>query len=481
MGGAGRAEGVIRRLGSGGAAPRSDGFPYSLALLGAGAMFMEILDATIVVTALPAIADDLGVRPLDATVVATSYLITLAVLIPLSGWVADRFGVRRVFLIALAVFTAASVGCALAPSLPVLVAMRVLQAAGGAMMVPVGRLAVLRTVDRGQLVRAIAYLTWPALIAPVVAPLLGGVIVTHADWRFIFAINIPIGIVGLGAAAIWCRPVETHAGRRPLDVAGVALTTLAVGAAMMAAQEVAAEPTRWAVVAAGAVASVVLGVGAHRRLRSAPHPLLNLGVLRVSSFASVVGYGTLYRVVISAVPFLLPLMFQLQFGWTPVAAGAMVAALFVGNVVIKPITTPLMRRWGIRRVLVVDLSVSVLAFGALAALGPTTSGVVIALVLVISGALRSVGFSAYNTLAFADVEADELSDANAVHAAVQELGSAFGVALAAVAVSALAGVAGLPAGAYSAAFILLAALMAGCAVGALRLPSGAGARAVGPR
>ncbi|GAA3696851.1 MFS transporter [Gordonia hankookensis] len=456
-------------------------FPYALALLGAGALFMEILDATIVATALPAIAADLGARPLDAGIVVTAYLITLAVVIPLSGWVADRFGVRRVFLAAGAVFTIASAGCALAPDLSSLVAMRVLQAVGGAMMVPVGRLAVLRSVERAQLVRAIAYLTWPALIAPVVAPLIGGLIVMHADWRLIFAINIPIGAAGLVAAAVWCRPTETDVGRRPLDLLGVASTTLAVGAAMVAAHEVSSDSPRWTVVSAGVGGAAILGTAAVRRMRTSPHPLLDLRVLHVSSFAFVVGFGTVYRMAISAVPFLLPLMFQLQFGWTPVAAGAMVTALFAGNVVVKPLTTPIMRRWGIRRVLLIDLLMSVVAFVGLAVLGEATSAVLIAAVLVISGALRSVGFSAYNTLAFADVDADELSDANAVHAAVQELGAAFGVALGAVAVSAFAVADGLPAGAYSAAFLLLAMVMVVCVLGVLRLPSGAGARAVGPR
>ncbi|MDY6807437.1 MAG: MFS transporter [Actinomycetota bacterium] len=467
-----------RLLGRAGTARASTDFPYALALLGAGAMFMEILDATIVATALPAIAADLGVRPLDATVIATSYLITLAVLIPLSGWVADRFGVRRVFLVAVAVFTLASAGCALAPDLTTLVAMRVLQAAGGAMMVPVGRLAVLRTVPRGELVRAIAYLTWPALVAPVVAPLVGGAIVTHASWRVIFAINLPIGLVGIIAAFLWCRPADSDTTRRRLDVPGVLCTTAAVGAAMFAAQELTADDPLWWVVALGALAGSILGVVALRRMRSAPHPLLNLDVLQVRSFATVVGFGTVYRIGISAVPFLLPLLFQLRFGWSAVAAGAMVTALFVGNVVIKPLTTPLMRRWGIRRVLVADLMASVVSFGALALLSAATSAVVIGTVMVISGALRSIGFSAYNTLAFSDVGPAELSDANAVHAAVQELGAAFGVALAAVAISVFARLDVLPAGAYSAAFVLLGVLMAVCAVGAWRMPAAAGERAL---
>ncbi|WP_419228623.1 MFS transporter [Gordonia sp. CPCC 205515] len=451
-----------------------------MALLGAGAMFMEILDATIVATALPAIGAAFDVRPLDATVVVTSYLITLAVLIPLSGWVADRFGVRRVFLCAMVLFTIASAGCAVAPSLAVLVGMRVLQAAGGAMMVPVGRLAVLRSVERSDIVRAIAYLTWPALIAPVLAPLLGGLIVTHTSWRWIFAINIPLGVLGLAVAFVVCRPAESGSGRRPLDVPGVIATTVAVGAAMLAAQELTATHPRWWWLSVTAGVAVIVGYLALARLRSSPHPLLNLDVLRVHSLATVIGYGTVYRMAITAVPFLLPLMFQLRFGWTPVAAGAMVAALFVGNVVIKPLTTPMMRRWGIRGVLTVDLSASVLGFVALAMLGPATASVVIATVLVISGALRSIGFSAYNTLAFSDVDPDDLSDANALHAAVQELGSAFGVAVGAVAVAAFSGAAdGLPAGPYSAAFLLLGALMAVCAVGAVRLPVGAGRQAVG--
>jgi MFS family permease len=261
-------------------------------------------------------------------------------------------------------------------------------------------------------------------------------------------------------------------------VLGVLCTTAAVGAAMFAAQELTADDPRWWVVAIGVLAGSVLGVVALRRMRSAPHPLLNLDVLQVRSFAAVVGFGTVYRIGISAVPFLLPLLFQLRFGWSAVAAGAMVTALFVGNVAIKPLTTPLMRRWGIRRVLVADLTASVVSFGALALLSATTSAVVIGTVLVISGVLRSIGFSAYNTLAFADVGPSELSDANAVHAAVQELGAAFGVALAAVAISVFAGLDVLPAGAYSAAFVLLGLLMAVCVVGAARLPTAAGERAL---
>jgi EmrB/QacA subfamily drug resistance transporter len=457
--------------------PHAD-FPRALALLGAGAMFMEILDATIVVTALPSMAAAHGVDAIDATGVVTAYLITLAVLIPLSSWLADRFGMRRVFLTAMVVFTVASLGCALAPSLPVLIGMRVAQAAGGAMMVPVGRLAVLRAVHVGDVARAIAYLTWPALVAPVIAPLLGGLIVEHADWRVIFAINIPIGVLGVVAALRILSP-DGPRGDTPLDAIGAVGAILAIGAAMAVAEMLTAAPIRWLLVVIGVIVAAVVGALTIRHLRRAAHPLLNLAVLRVKSFGSVIGYGTGYRLAISAVPFVVPLMLQLRLGWSPVTAGAMVAALFAGNVVIKPATTPLMRRWGIRQVLLAVAVASTITFVGLALIGEQTPPVLIAIGLFVSGMLRSIGFSAYNTVAFADIDATQLGDANALHAAVQELGNAFGVALASVAIAMVgSGAAGLPAGAYSVVFLVLAVVMVVCGVGAARLPSRVGAHAL---
>ncbi|MFT4043606.1 MAG: MFS transporter [Gordonia sp. (in: high G+C Gram-positive bacteria)] len=455
----------------------SSKFPRSLALLGAAALFAEILDGTIVVTALPAIARGFGVPAVAASSVVTAYLITLSVLIPLSSWVAERFGIRRVFVCALVVFTVASAGCALASGLTVLMVMRVIQAAGGAMMVPVGRLAVLRAVDVGYLARAIAYLTWPALVAPVVAPLAGGLIVEHIGWRFIFAINVPIGFIGV-IVALRIRMPPNAVVRRRLDVAGALGVMTSVAAAMIAATELTATPVRWRVALGAAGAAAVIGVVTIAHLRRAANPLLNLSVLRVSSFASVVGFGTAYRLAISAMPFVVPLMLQLRFGWSPVTAGAMVTSLFAGNIMIKPLTTPMMRRWGIRRVLVVVGISSAVAFALFAMVGPATSPVLIAVLLWISGVLRSVGFSAYNTLAFADVGAERLGDANALHAAVQELGSAGGVALASVAIAVLDSVPVLAAGGYSVVYLCLAVVMLACAYGAGLLRSSVGAQAL---
>lgn len=456
-------------------------FPRALAILGASAMFMEILDATIVITALPAIADDLGVSTFDATGVVTAYLMTLAVVIPVSGWAAQRWGVRPVFLGAMAVFTLGSLGCALSGGLGWLIAMRVVQAAGGAMMVPVGRLAVLRAVDRSEIVRAIAYLTWPALVAPVLAPVVGGLIVTHAGWRTIFLINIPIGVVGLVAASVICRPEPRPALPRRLDLSGLIGTSLAVTAIMVGTHELTSTAPRPTVLAGTAVAAVLAGAWTVRHLRRVDDPLLDLSALRHHSFASVLSNGSVYRAVISAVPFLLPIMFQVRFGWSPTAAGAMVAALFVGNLMIKPFSTGLMRRLGIRRVLVCDTALSVLAFGALACLGASTASWIIAGLLVVSGALRSIGFTAYNTLAFADVTGPELPHANALHAAAQELAAAVGIAGAAVAVTLgmRYGADVLPAGPYGLAFVVLAVVTLLLLVGALRLAATAGDPAVG--
>lgn len=447
-------------------------FPRGMALLVAGALFMEILDATIIVPAIPAIAASFNVSAVDVNVAISAYLLTVAVLIPASGWIADRFGIRPVFIAAIAVFTLASVGCALSVSLPMLVAMRVLQGVGGAMMVPVGRLAVLRFSAKSHLVRAIALLTWPALTAPVVAPVLGGAIATVGSWRWIFFVNIPIGIIGLlfAAKVIHGGPAPTT---RPLDWRGLLLLGTGIAAALIALEHIRVSGTDWPLVCAGLAVAVVLLTAGLWHLRCTPSPLVRLAVLRVRTLRITVSGGSLYRLVITAVPFLLPLLFQLEFGWSPLAAGLMVAALFIGNLTIKPITTPLMRRFGIKRVLLVNALLSVAWFGLLAALDAQTPVAVIAAVLYVSGALRSIGFTAYNSLAFADVDGDELTHANTLNAAVQELAAGLGIAIAALILTVLTS--------YTWTFLVLGALLALTLIETLRLPDDAGAHVSGAR
>ncbi|MBP3086444.1 MFS transporter [Mycolicibacterium fortuitum] len=443
-----------------------------MALLVAGALFMEILDATIIAPAIPLIASSFGVDAVDVNVAISAYLVTVAVLIPASGWLADRFGVRRVFIGAIGVFTLASVGCAVSASLPMLVLMRVLQGVGGAMMVPVGRLAVLRHSSKSDLVRAIALLTWPALTAPVVAPVLGGAIATLGSWRWIFAVNIPIGVIGIVLALRLVRG-GPHATVRPLDWPGLLALGSGIAAALIALENIRVSGTDWELVTGCGAAALVLLATAVWRLVTAAAPLMQLRVLQVHTLRITVVAGSLYRLVITAVPFLLPLQFQLQFGWTPLAAGVMVAALFAGNLTIKPATTPLMRRFGIRTVLLVNGVASVACFGLLAALRPGLPLAVIAIVLYLSGALRSVGFTAYNSLAFSDVDGERLTHANTLNASVQELAAGLGVAVAALLLSQFTS--------YSATYLVLGALLALTVVATVRLPRQAGAHVSGHR
>lgn len=450
-----------------GSAPMpSPSFPRGMALLVAGAFFMEILDATIIVPAIPAIAASFGVAAVDINVAVSAYLVTVAVLIPASGWLADRFGIRPVFLAAIALFTLASVGCALSVSLPMLVGMRVLQGVGGAMMVPVGRLAVLRFSAKSDLVRAIALLTWPALVAPVVAPVLGGAIATLGSWRWIFVVNIPIGIIGLLFAFKLIRGGPAPA-TKPFDWRGLLLVGTGITAALVALEHIRVSGTDWILVVAGLAIGAVCLTIAVWHLRRTASPLVELAVLRVRTLRITVSGGSLYRLVITAVPFLLPLLFQLEFGWSAFTAGLMVAALFIGNLTIKPFTTPLMRKFGIKRVLLVNAVISVGWLGLLATLHAEMPIVVIAGLLYVSGALRSIGFTAYNSLAFADVDGAELTHANTMNAAVQEVAAGLGIAVAALLVTVLAS--------YAWAFVALAALLAVTIIETLRLPGDAAA------
>ncbi|GAA1256621.1 MFS transporter [Pseudonocardia aurantiaca] len=431
-----------------------------LALLVAGAFFMEILDGTIIAPAAPHIAAEFGVGAVDINVAITAYVLTLAVLIPISGWLADRYGARRVFTAALVVFTLASAACAAAPSLPVLTAARVLQGAGGAMMVPVGRLVVLRTTAKTDLVRAIAYLTWPALTAPVVAPVLGGVLSEYASWRWIFVINVPLGLVALVLARRLVPDLRAEDVGR-LDRRGFVLTAIGVGALVVGMESLGAGEPRWPVVAGALVVAAVLLGSAVRHLLRSPRPLVDLRILRVATFRVTAVSGSVFRAVITAVPFLLPLFFQLGFGWTAAEAGAVVIALFLGNVGIKPVTTPLMRRFGIRTVLLGAVVASAACLVAIAFLQASTPLPVLLAVLALSGIFRSIGFTAYNSVAFADVEQARMTHANTLMSTLQELGAGLGVAVGALLVRLGAAIGPVPDGdgPFRVAFVLLAVLL----------------------
>lgn len=442
-----------------------------LALLVAGAYFMEILDATVIAPAAPRLAADLGVPAVAVNVAITAYVLTLAVLIPISGWLTDRYGARRVFVTAIVVFTLASAGCAAAVNLPMLVATRVLQGVGGAMMVPVGRLVVIRNTAKTDLVRAVAYLTWPALIAPLIAPALGGILSQYASWRWIFLVNVPLGVAG---AALARRLVPDVRAEHPgaLDWRGFLLAAAGIAALVTGLEGLAAPRPRWTpTVLALAVAAAALTLTVRYLLR-APRPLVHLRDLRVRTYRVTALGGSIFRAVITAIPFLLPLFFQVGFGWSATHAGLVVIALFAGNVGIKPATTPLMRRFGIRTVMLGAVVASAAGLIAVAFLQPGTPLPVLLAVLGWSGIFRSIGFTAYNTIAFADVPPDRMTSANTLMSTLQELGGGLGVAVGALLVR--LGGTGSVSSPYRFAFVVLAVLLTASAVEAIALPRTAG-------
>ncbi|WP_250037422.1 MFS transporter [Paractinoplanes maris] len=444
-----------------------------LALLVAGAFFMEILDATVIAPAAPHIARDLGVQPVTVNVAITAYLLTLAVFIPISGWLTERFGARRVFTVAIVVFTLASVGCAAAVNLPMLVSTRVLQGVGGALMVPVGRLVVIRTTAKTDLVRAIAYLTWPALTAPLIAPALGGVLSTYASWRLIFLVNVPLGLLALPLARRLIPDVRAETPRR-LDWRGFVLVATGTAALVAGLEGVAEQRPRWPLAIALLVLAASALVTTIGYLLRAANPLVDLRILRVRTYRVTALGGSVFRAVMNAIPFLLPLLFQLGFGWTAAQAGLVVIALFAGNIGIKPVTTPLMRRYGMRTVMLGAVLASAACLIGLASLTGSTPLLLVLLVLALSGTFRSIGFSTYNTLAFADVPANRMTGANTLMSTVQELGAGLGVASGALLVRLGASFTEGAEPRFRFAFLALAVLLVVPAVEAFRLPATAG-------
>lgn len=447
------------------------GWNPKLALLVACTMFMENLDGTILVTAAPQIAVDFGVGSAQVGLAITAYLITVATFIPVGGWLTSRFGARKVFCGSIILFTIASVLCAASGNLCFLVAGRILQGLGGAAMVPVGRLVILRSTEKRDLLRAIAFITWPALLAPVLAPVVGGIITTYASWHWIFLLNVPLGIFALVVALRLVT--DRHTETRPLDGIGLLWCTVAVFG-LMAGMELATAHTHLQVAFAVlgiAIVSLILGV---RWLLRTKTPLLDLRVYRIATYRVANSGGFIYRLVISSVPFLLPLMFQDGFGWTPVESGLLVMVVFIGNVAIKPTTTPLLRRFGFRSVLLFAVIGGGACIAAFAFLTPATPVPVIVVLLVASGALRSIGFTAYNSLQFAHVGPTQMPSANTLSSTTDQLASGLGVAVGALAlqVAASAPNGAVHAGAffpYRAAFLVMAAFTLLPLFSALRL------------
>ena len=449
------------------------------ALLVAGAFFMEFLDGTVIATALPDMAKSFGVQAVDLNIGISAYLITLAVLIPASGWIADRFGARKVFAVALAIFTLASVFCGLSTTVDQFVAMRVLQGMGGALMVPVGRLAVLRTTPKHQLITAIATLTWPALVAPIIGPPLGGFITSYADWRWIFFINVPLGIVAI-ILALRIIPDLHDDERRPFDTPGFIATTIAMVSLVYAMESMGAKHSQGLLTLGLLVVGAVTLIYALRHFQRAQWPMIRLDAMQVPTFRVTMYGGSLFRASISAVPFLLPLMFQVGFGMDAFHSGLLVLAVFVGNLTIKPATTPLIRRLGFRKLLLINGALNVLSLLACAFISPQTPVWLIMLILYLGGVFRSIQFTAVSTLAFADVPSAQMSYANTLFSTATQLAVGLGITLGAIGIRIgekmgdLLGMTSVPGISFRLAFVAIALICLVGMVDTLRLTKDAG-------
>jgi EmrB/QacA subfamily drug resistance transporter len=456
----------------------------TVALIIASALFMEQLDSTVLATALPTMARYFDVTPSHMSVALTSYLLSLAVLIPASGQVADRFGARSVFASAIVVFTLSSILCAQAQSLPLLVFARLLQGAGGAMMIPVGRLVLLRSVDRADLVSAMGWFLVPGLIGPILGPPVGGLIVTYLDWRWIFYINIPFGILGVLLTRLFienARPVT----RTPFDLRGFVLSGAAL-ACLLFGFETASRgggiALASALIGAGLVSGVAYVAYALRPRRVTP--ILDLSLLRIKTFRLSVIAGSLSRITQGAQPFLLPLMMQLAFGMTAAQSGLLTLATAFGSVLMKAAASPILRRFGFRTTLIWNGVLSSLLYATCAAFRQSWPNWALFLVLAVCGFSMSLQFTGYNTVAYDDVPAERTASANSFYTTFQQLMLSFGICTGALALTlskTLGGRVDPVAGDFSAAFLVVTAISLMAAPICLAYPRDAGAEMSGRR
>ncbi len=395
-------------------------------LIVACALFMENLDSTAIATALPAIAASLGENPLRLSLAITAYLFSLAVFIPISGWVADRFGAKQVFRIAILVFMLGSVLCSFAGSLLGFVLARMLQGMGGAMMVPVGRLVLLRSVAKAELVSAMAWLTVPALIGPVLGPPLGGFITTYLHWRWIFWINVPIGVLGIVLVTRFIPDLREERSP-PLDLLGFLLSAVGLVGLVFGFETIGRGLVPWSttllLLAIGVVGIGLYVLHASRTL----YPVIDLALLGIPTFrASVLG-GLVFRTAIGATPFLLPLMFQAGFGLSAFNSGLLTFASAAGAMLMKMTAGPTLKLFGFKRVLMINAVISAVFIAASGLFTPSTPHLVILAVLLAGGFFRSLQFTSINTLGYADIERARMSRATSFASMMQQLSLSIGV------------------------------------------------------
>jgi EmrB/QacA subfamily drug resistance transporter len=450
-------------------------------LIVACALFMENLDATVLSTALPAIANDLHQSPIQLKLALTSYLLTLGVFIPASGWVADRWGARLIFRLAILVFALGSALCGLANSIQFLVLARALQGIGGAMMVPVGRLVILRSVARSEMVGALAWLTIPALIGPVVGPPLGGLITTYYTWRWIFWINLPIAALGLVLATLFI-PETRMAGVGRFDftgfvLSGMGLSTLVAGSSAADTPAIPL-PITIGLFIVGTICSVLYYFHAKR----CPAPILDLSLLKYPTFRSGITGGSFFRIGIGSLPLLLPLLFQLGFGFSPLGSGLMTFVAAVGAMGMKTTAGGILKRFGFRTTLAINSVLCAFTLVAPAAFNLSTPIWLMSLVLLVGGFFRSLQFTCINAITYAEIDQPQMSQATSFSSVAQQLSLSLGITVGAAVLQAeltLRGEPRLTIADFWLAFLVVSLFSLVAGLSFLRLPRDAGEEVAG--
>jgi EmrB/QacA subfamily drug resistance transporter len=451
-------------------------------LILAVALFMEQMDSTVIATSLPAIAADLGVGPITLKLALTSYMVSLAIFIPASGWMADRFGAKRIFRLAILVFIVGSVLCAVSGSLLAFVVSRFLQGMGGAMMTPVARLVLVRSTSRSELVSAMALLTIPALVGPLAGPPLGGFITTYFSWHWIFLINVPVGIVGYVLSGIYLPEIKA-AAPPPLDGKGFILSAVAAAGTMFGLSVISLPALPPWIGAVSTVIGLISGWLYIRHARRHPAPILDLNLFRDSAFRAAAIGGTLFRISVGAVPFLMPLMLQVGFGLTPFQSGLVTFTGAIGAITTKFYAKRVLTFAGFRTTLIVASIAGALLTFVNGLFTPATPFLLIGFVLLLAGFARSFFFTSINALAFADIDDADASKATSMSAALQQISLAMGVAVAGTILEIETSLTGSPLGLgdFQIAFMIISVLTLAAVIPFISMAKNAGASVSGHR
>lgn len=440
------------------------------------ALLMQTLNATVIANALPAMAHTFGVAPLRLNIAITIYLLSAAIFLPLSGWLADRFGARRVFMSSIVLYAVGSIACGLSHSLWELIGARFIQGAAGATLMPVGRLVLLRTTPKSELVGALSVVTMPALLGPVFGPVLGGAIVTFADWRWIFFMNLPIAVSGLILVYRFVPEVREN-DPPPVDIPGILLAGIGLAALIFGFESLgrdAVSPTLIAALFGGGLTALA-AYGWHAR--RTPHAAVDLKIFRKATFSASVLGGGFMRVAMGANPFLLAMLLQVAFGLSAFVAGTMTCISALGALLMKTAAPPILRRFGFRSVLLVNAFIVAASFMAYALFRPDWPHWAIAVVLGVGGFFRSLQFTSLNGMAYADIDQDQMSKAATTSSMAQQLVQSIGIGLSASLLAMLMRLQGetkLTVAVVSPAFIIVGLVTLGSVFWFLRLPADAG-------